>query len=58
MVNYSFIFLPAAIAIRQGFARIIIGFDMDAVPLRLVYYQFFLWIMLPDFGLLWLQSDA
>lgn len=42
MVNYSFIFLPAAIAIRQGFARIIIGFDMDAVPLRLVYYQFFL----------------
>lgn len=42
MVHYSFIFSLAAIAIRQGFAHIIIGFDMDAVPLRFVYYQFFL----------------
>lgn len=58
MVNYSFIFPLAAIAIRQGFACIIIGFDMDEAPLRFVYYQFFLWIMLPDSGLLWLQSDA
>lgn len=52
MVNYSFIFPLAAIAIRQGFACIIIGFDMDEAPLRFVYYQFFLCIMLPDSGLL------
>lgn len=58
MVNYSFIFPLAAIAIRQGFACIITGFDMDEAPLRFVYYRFFLWIMLPDFGLLCLQSDA
>lgn len=58
MVNYSFIFPLAAFAIRQGFACIITDFDMDEAPLRFVYYRFFLWIMLHDFGLLCLQSDA
>lgn len=41
MVNYSFISSVAAIAVRQGFAHIIIGFDMDVVPLRFVYHLFF-----------------
>lgn len=60
IVSYSFILSLAAIPIRQGFAGIIIGFDMDAVPLRFVYHQFFLCCIsqLPDIGLLSLQSDA
>lgn len=60
MVNYSFIFSQAAIAIRQGFALIIIGFDMDAVPLRFMYHQFFLSFLfqLSDICLFWRQSDA
>lgn len=54
MTNYSFISSLAAIAIRQGSAHIIIAFDMDAVPLRFVYHQFFLCCIsqLPDIGVL------